>query len=89
MIAGGVVRTVLEVAGVKNVLSKSLGSTNKINTAYATVKALEEMVPRKNWITSSLVESRKSKVENQTAISKAKKAKPRSGASAPTTGEAK
>ncbi len=51
LIAGGVVRTVLEVAGVKNVLSKSLGSTNKINTAYATVKALEEMVPQKQWIT--------------------------------------
>ncbi|MFZ1324257.1 MAG: 30S ribosomal protein S5 [Candidatus Saccharimonadales bacterium] len=51
LIAGGVVRTVLEVAGVKNVLSKSLGSTNKINTAYATVKALEEMVPQKQWVT--------------------------------------
>lgn len=51
LIAGGVVRTVLEVAGVKNVLSKSLGSTNKINTAYATVKALELMVPQKSWVT--------------------------------------
>lgn len=51
LIAGGVVRTVLEVAGVSNVLSKSLGSTNKINTAYATVKALEDMVPQKQWIT--------------------------------------
>ncbi len=51
LIAGGVVRTVLEVAGVKNVLSKSLGSTNKINTAYATVKVLEAMVPQKLWVT--------------------------------------
>lgn len=51
LIAGGVVRTVLEVAGVKNVLSKSLGSTNKINTAYATVAALQSLVPRKNWVT--------------------------------------
>lgn len=52
LIAGGVVRTVLEVAGVQNVLSKSLGSTNKINTAYATVAALQQLAPRKEWITA-------------------------------------
>ncbi|MBA2279378.1 30S ribosomal protein S5 [Candidatus Saccharibacteria bacterium] len=51
LIAGGVVRTVLEVAGVHNVLSKSLGSTNKINTAYATLAALESLIPQKHWIT--------------------------------------
>lgn len=51
LIAGGVVRTVLEVAGVQNVLSKSLGSTNKINTAYATVAALQSLTPQKQWIT--------------------------------------
>jgi small subunit ribosomal protein S5 len=45
LIAGGVVRTILEVAGVSNALSKSLGSTNKTNTAYATLKALENLVP--------------------------------------------
>ncbi len=50
LIAGGVVRTVLEVAGVKNALSKSLGSTNKTNTAYATIAALQSIVPSKNWI---------------------------------------
>ena len=53
LIAGGVVRTVLEVAGVSNALSKSLGSSNKINTAYATVAALEKLVPSKQWITRS------------------------------------
>lgn len=52
LIAGGVVRTVLEVAGVKNALSKSLGSSNKTNTAYATIKALQEVVPANKWVTS-------------------------------------
>ncbi len=53
LIAGGVVRTVLEVAGVHNALSKSLGSTNKINTAYATLDALKAMEPAKSWVTRS------------------------------------
>lgn len=52
LIAGGVVRTVLEVAGVSNVLSKSIGSTNKINTAYATMEALGQMVKAKHWVTT-------------------------------------
>jgi len=51
LIAGGVVRTILEVAGVSNVLSKSLGSTNKANTAYATIAALQTLVPAKDWVT--------------------------------------
>ncbi|HSX31375.1 MAG TPA: 30S ribosomal protein S5 [Candidatus Saccharimonadales bacterium] len=52
LIAGGVVRTILEVAGVSNVLSKSLGSTNKANTAYATIAALETLTPAKLWVTT-------------------------------------
>ncbi len=53
IIAGGVVRTVLEVVGIENALSKSLGASNKINTAYATVEALKQTTPRKQWITYS------------------------------------
>jgi small subunit ribosomal protein S5 len=40
IIAGGAVRQILEMAGVHNVLSKSLGSTNRINAAKATYQAL-------------------------------------------------
>ncbi|HSX53389.1 MAG TPA: 30S ribosomal protein S5 [Patescibacteria group bacterium] len=51
LIAGGVVRVILEVGGISNALSKSLGSSNKTNTAYATIKALQQIVPAKQWIT--------------------------------------
>jgi small subunit ribosomal protein S5 len=41
VIAGGAVRTVLELAGVKNVLAKQLGSDNPLNNARAAVNALD------------------------------------------------
>lgn len=43
VIAGGAVRPVLELAGVKNVTAKTLGSRNSRNIVYATVKALKAM----------------------------------------------
>lgn len=43
VIAGGAVRPVLELAGVKNVTAKTLGSRNSRNVVYATVKALKAM----------------------------------------------
>jgi len=44
--AGGVVRIILELAGVKDVVSKVLGNNNKINNAEATMKALRSFVAR-------------------------------------------
>ena len=43
IIAGGPVRKVVELAGIRNLLSKSLGTTNKISCARATIEALKEM----------------------------------------------
>jgi len=65
LIAGGTVRTVLEVAGVSNALSKSLGSSNKTNAAYATIAALQLLVPAKEWVTRK--EEKKASVKKAAA----------------------
>jgi small subunit ribosomal protein S5 len=43
VIAGGAVRTVLELAGVKNILAKQLGSGNPLNNARAAINALSTL----------------------------------------------
>ena len=70
IIAGGVVRQIIGVTGITNLLSKSLGSTNKVNIAYATVEALKQMVPREQWLNTSSKGkevAKKAKVEKENA----------------------
>lgn len=47
VIAGGPIRAVIELAGIKNILSKMIGSNNKTNNVRATIEALASMKLRK------------------------------------------
>ena len=49
IIAGGVVRSIIGLTGIKNLISKSLGSTNKTNISYAVIEGLRQQVPKKDW----------------------------------------
>ena len=48
IVAGGAVRAVVDYAGIKDIVSKSLGTANKLNVARATVKALESLKLARN-----------------------------------------
>src|SRR5574344_1803868 len=52
IIAGGVVRSIIGLTGIKNLISKSLGSTNKANIAYAVIEGLRQQVPNNEWHSS-------------------------------------
>jgi small subunit ribosomal protein S5 len=43
VISGGAMRAVIELAGIKDILTKSLGTNNPINTVRATMRALQSM----------------------------------------------
>ncbi|MFA6184117.1 MAG: 30S ribosomal protein S5 [Parcubacteria group bacterium] len=47
IVAGGAVRAVVDLAGIKDIVSKSLGTSNKLNVARAAIKALKEFEVKK------------------------------------------
>ncbi|MCA9347153.1 30S ribosomal protein S5 [Candidatus Saccharibacteria bacterium] len=68
LIAGASVRAVLEAVGVSNALSKSFGSSSKINTCYAALEALSKLSPKKDWVTTK---NEKTKAEPKAVAKKA------------------
>ena len=68
IIAGGAVRTVVELAGVKDIVSKSYGTSNKLNVARATIEALRTLKKTQNDVTEKDAKNDKDakKVTNKT-----------------------
>ena len=57
LIAGGAMRAILELAGVKDVLAKSLGAANAANVAKATFKAIEQLSSKDDVLAKRGIES--------------------------------
>ena len=55
VIAGGAVRAIMELAGVKDILTKSLGSANALSIVNATVKGLKSLKTREQILSTRLV----------------------------------
>ena len=70
IIAGGTVRSVIGLTGVKNLISKSLGSTNKVNIAYAVIEGLRQQTPRSEWVGAKPSKKTAEKTEKKAADKK-------------------
>lgn len=84
LIAGGTVRKVLELAGVKNILSKTIGSSNKISNTYATFAALKKLSATPRMKARSEAKRQMTEHENKKKI-EAKEQKPKKPTEKPST----
>ena len=58
VIAGGAVRAIMELAGVKDILTKSLGSANALSIVNATVKGLKSLKTREQIMATRLINNK-------------------------------
>lgn len=63
LIAGGAVRAVMDLLGAKDIVAKSLGSSNNLNVAWATVRALQTLKNKKE--TAPTVTEKKTEAEEE------------------------
>lgn len=68
VIAGGAVRNVVEAAGIHDLLSKSIGSSNKVNNAYATIMALSQLQQVKKKTQDQTSKNQESEIKSQETV---------------------
>lgn len=73
IIAGGTTRSIIGLTSITNLLGKSLGSTNKVNNAYAIIEALSKLVPADQWVNKPSRKAKKAEVKAEPAKAPAKK----------------
>ena len=67
IIAGGVARSIIGLTSIKNLIGKSLGSTNKANIAYAVIEGLRQQVPKEQWNAAKKGEAKKAPAKRSAA----------------------
>ncbi len=77
IIAGGAVRTVVDLLGVKDIVSKSMGTANKLNVARATIAALTDIAPPKNQKSKKDVVETNEEKTFKAAMAKSEKVTPK------------
>lgn len=75
VIAGGAVRVVVEAAGIRDIVSKTLGTKNKASNIYATLEALKMLKPYKKISASSKLQSPTQQTESDNPKSNDKRNK--------------
>ena len=70
LIAGGSARKILELLGIKNIISKAFGSSNRINNAKATIKALKNLkkFPGRSTDNEKIIQEKAKAAEKQVKL---------------------